>query len=63
MDDLVALRKAAGSARNSLERWGMINTVGQTPEDLVKIDLEYRRAMRRYDEACRAYNDAIERAI
>jgi hypothetical protein len=63
MADLNALKAEQIAARDEHERWAMTNTVGQTPEDLVRIDLAYRRAVKRYTAACDAYNKAIEEAI
>ncbi len=60
---LAELKKEEMSARDKYERWAATNTVGQSQEDLVKIDMEFRRAFIRWDAARTAYATAVDAVL
>jgi len=63
VDRLIALKTEQEAARDAFERCGAANTTGLTLDEQVQLDIAYKRAMRRYHEACDAYNRAIEEMI
>jgi hypothetical protein len=60
---LVRLAQALIDCRKVYEGWGMLNTYGRTAEELVEIQLGYRMAAKRYLEAQRAYDAALNDVI
>ena len=63
MADLNKLKAEQIAAREAFELCSMANTTGLSLEDQVRLDIAYTRAMRRYHDACDAYNRAIEEMI
>lgn len=62
MTDLVTLRQKQLDAQKEYECWAMQNTYGKTPAEMAEIDLGYRRAERRYVDAMREYEVALQSA-
>ena len=63
MADLSKLKAEQIAAREAFELCGMANTTGLSLEDQIRLDIAYKRAMRRYHDACDAYNRAIDGVI
>jgi len=60
MTDLVALRAAMEAAREKFSWLAAANTWGKSQQELVEMDIAYRRAERAYLDAWGIYNRAIE---
>lgn len=60
-EKLVMLRKDYDEAAAMFQCARMWNVAGKTPEELVEIDLEYRRLELHMMEAMRVYRSAVDR--
>jgi hypothetical protein len=63
MADLIALRQEVEEARQAYDGWVTISIAGRSVEELVEIDLEFRRAERALLVAQGKYQDALSAEI
>lgn len=63
MADLIALQRKATEAREICQMWAMTNTYGKTAEELVEIELGYRRAQMALRKAEFELTVALDREI
>jgi hypothetical protein len=61
MEDIVELERERSVAKMAMENVGMRNTAGLSPEDRITLDIEWQRAMDRYQRAEMEYQSAIRR--
>lgn len=59
-DDLKSLCEKKIAAQQAYEGWGMTNTFGKKPEELVEISLGYAKAQQDYLTASSNYETAIQ---
>lgn len=62
-DALRTLCERKIAAQQAWEYWGMTNTFGKKPEELVEINLGYAKAQKEYAIASAAYETAIQQAV
>ncbi len=58
-DELLRLRQELTKAEGEYEYCSLANAANRTAEELIALDLAYRRAELRLAKARRAYDDAI----